>query len=338
MVGHGQAAGRTCVTPGARAPGRSPGRLPAPAPVAALRDNPPVKTRHFAQLVGLSALWGSSFLFIRVASPQLGPWVMAAARIGLATLTLALIMRALRHRWPWAQWRELGLLGLLAVAVPFLLYAWAALRLPSGYSALLNTTAVVFGTLSSAWMREDTLTARKLAGCVLGFAGVALIVRLGPVAPTPEVLLAAGACILAAAGYGLSAPLMKRATAHLEPLAIAAGIHLVSLVVVLPGAAWTWPAARWSVGAVACVAVLGVLTSGLAFWLNLRLLRHVTPVAAVTPAFMIPVFGVTWGHLFLGEPLGSGIWAGGALILLATALVTGFNPVRRLRAEAAARP
>jgi drug/metabolite transporter (DMT)-like permease len=294
--------------------------------------------RHFSQLVGLSALWGSSFLFIRIASPMLGPQVLAGSRIGLATLTLAVIMRALRHRWPWAHWRELLVLGLLAVAVPFLLYAWAALHLPSGYSALLNTTAVVFGTLASAWMKEDTLTPRKLAGCALGFAGVALIVRLGPVDPTPQVLLAALACVAAAACYGLTAPLMKRATTHLEPLSIAAGIHAVSLLLVLPGAAWTWPQAHWTAGVAASVAVLGVVTSGLAFWLNLRVLRHVSPVAAITPAFMIPVFGVTWGFLFLGEPLGSGIWVGGALILAATALVTGFNPLRSLADGGAARP
>ena len=92
------------------------------------------------------------------------------------------------------------------MAAPFLLYAWAALRLPAGYSALLNSTVVVFGTLAAAWMKEDTLTARKLAGCVVGFAGVGLIVRLGPVAPTPEVLLATLACIAAAACYGVSTP------------------------------------------------------------------------------------------------------------------------------------
>ncbi len=297
-----------------------------------------MKPRHFAQLIALSALWGASFLFLRIASPQLGPHVLGASRIALATLTLALIMAALRQRWPWRQWRELSLLGALSVAVPFLLYAWAALRLPAGYSALLNSSAVAFGTLASAWMKQDTLTARKLAGCVMGFAGVALIVRLGPVNPTPEILLAALACLVAAACYGLSAPLMKRATGHLEPLAIASGIHLASLAMVLPGAVWTWPQARWSLEAVAVVTLLGVLTSGLAFWLNLRVLRHVTPVAAITPAFMIPVFGVTWGHLFLGEPLGSGIWAGGALILLAIALVTGFNPFQKSAGAPAARP
>lgn len=297
-----------------------------------------MKTRHLAQLVALSALWGASFLFLRIASPVFGPNVLAVGRIGLATLTLALIMAALKQRWPWRHWVELLRLGALSVALPFLLYAWAALRLPAGYSALLNSTVVVFGTLAAAWMKEDTLTARKLLGCVVGFAGVGMIVQLGPVTPTPEVLLGSLACIGAAACYGVSTPLMKRATRHMEPLAIAAGIHLASLLVLLPGAVWTLPQARFTESAMAALLVLGVITSGLAYWLHVRVIRHVSPVAAMSPAFMIPVFGVTWGHLFLGEPLGSGIWAGGALILLAIALVTGFNPFQKPGDAPAARP
>ncbi len=288
-----------------------------------------MQTRHFAQLIGLSALWGASFLFLRIASPLLGPLVLAGGRVGLATLTLALIMRWRNHHWPWQHARGLLVLGVLSVALPFLLYAWAALRLPAGYSALLNTTAVLFGTLASAWFKEDTLTARKLLGCLCGFAGVALIVRLGPVQPDAATLAAALACITAAACYGFSTPLMKRATTRMQPLAIAAGIHLASLVLVLPGALWTLPQAVFTPTAMGAVLVLGVITSGLAYWVHLRIIRHVSPVAAMSPAFMIPVFGVTWGHLFLGETVSPGIFAGAALVLLATALVTGFNPLRR---------
>lgn len=289
-----------------------------------------MKTRHFGQLLALSALWGASFMFIRIAAPVMGPWVLAALRVGLAMMTLALLMRVLRHAWPWQHWRMLVVIGLLSVALPFMLYAWAALRLPAGYSALLNTTAVLFGTLASAWFKEDTLTLRKLIGCALGFAGVALIVRLGPVPLDAATLAAALACVTAAACYGLSTPLMKRATTRMQPLAIAAGIHLPSLLMVLPGAAWTLPQAKFTPSALAAVAMLGVVTSGLAYWAHLRIIRHVTPVAAMSPAFMIPVFGVAWGHLFLGEALSPGIFAGGGLVLLATALVTGFNPLRRL--------
>ena len=289
-----------------------------------------VKTRHFLQLVLLSALWGASFLFIRVASPVLGPNVMAALRIGLATLTLMSIMRWTGEPWPWRHWRELAGLGTLTVALPFLLYAYAALHLPAGYSALLNTMVVPFGVLASAWMKEDTLSLRKWLGCACGFAGVALIVRLGPVEPSPTLLLAALACMSAAACYGVCTPWMKRATQRISPLAIAAGIHAAALVLLVPGAVWDWHQAQFTLPALLAVAVMGVVTSGLAYWLNLRVLSQISPVAAMSSAFMIPLFGVAWGSLFLDEALGPGMLWGGALVLLATTLVTGFNPLRLL--------
>jgi drug/metabolite transporter (DMT)-like permease len=285
-----------------------------------------VKTKHFAQLVLLSALWGASFMLIRIASPVLGPNVLAAMRIGMATLTLAVLMRAMRHTWPTGHWRELAMIGLLSVALPFLLFAWAALHLPAGYSALLNATAVVFGMFASAWMKEDTLTLRKIIGCICGFGGVMLIVGLGPVEPSATVFLAALACIAASACYGVSTPLMKRALSRMEPLQIAAGLHAMSLLMLIPGAAWSWPQAHFTPMALLAVAIMGIVTSGIAYWMHIRILAHVSPVAAMSPTFMIPVFGVTWGHLFLGEQLSTGIFAGGALVLLASALITGFNP------------
>ena len=297
-----------------------------------------VKHTYFFQLTGLSALWGAAFLFIRVASPVLGPWVLAGLRVAMATATLGVLMWVLRQHWPWHRWPALLRLGLLAVAIPFLLYAWAALQLPAGYLALINTTAVLFASLAAAWLGDDRLTRTKLLGCVVGFVGVALIVRLGPIEPTPDKLWAALACVMAAGCYGISTPLMKRATGHMEPLAIAMGMNVAAGVMLLPGTVWAWPHAQFSATALLAVGMLGVVSSGLASWMHLRIMRHVSPVAAVSPAFMIPLFGVTWGHLVLGEPLGTGLIAGGALVLLATALVTGFNPVARLLAGDAASP
>ena len=288
-----------------------------------------MKIKYFLQLVALSALWGGSFMFLRISSPVLGPLVMTTLRLGLAAITLAVLMRALRHQWPLKHWRELAVLGVLSVAAPFLLFSWSALHLPAGYSALLNTTGVLFGTFSAAWLKEDTLTARKLLGCLCGFVGVGLIVKLGPVEPTPQVVLAALGCVAAAACFGISTSFMKRALSRMQPLEIAAGIHAASFLLVLPGAVWTWPQARFTPGALAAVALMGVVTSGLAYWAHLRIMAKVSPVAAMSPMFMVPVFGVAWGHVFLGEPLSPGIYAGGSLVLLASALVSGFNPWKK---------
>lgn len=289
-----------------------------------------VTTRHFAQLLALSALWGSSFLFIRIASPVLGPLVLAEARVLLAcgVLLLALKLSGIRLQRVW--WPELALVGLLSVALPFVLYAWAGLHIPAGYSALLNTSAVLFGALASAWLGEDRITRRKLLGCALGFVGVALVVRLGPVAMTPTVVLAALACVGGAACYGMCTPLMKRATRRMPTLAIAAGSHLVSALMLAGPAAWALPEARLSTAAALSVLVMGVVTSGGAFWMHLRIIERVTPVAAMAPTFLIPVFGVGWGYWVLGEPMGAGTLLGGLLVLAAAALVTGFNPISRV--------
>jgi drug/metabolite transporter (DMT)-like permease len=276
----------------------------------------------FAQLVALSALWGASFLFIRIASPQLGPLVLAGLRIGLATLTLALIMRLLKHRWPWQHTRELFWIAITSVAVPFLMFAWAGLHLPSSYSALINTTYVMFGCLFAAWMKVDTLTVRKMLGCCIGLMGIGLIVQLGPIALSPTVLLACGAALLASMGYGMAVPLTKRALTRIEPLPVAAMTHLWSVALLAPLAAYGAPQATWSMSALLATAVMGIVTSGIAFWLNLRVMRHISSTAAMTPAFMIPIFGVLWGHLFLGEPLSGGMIAGAALALIAIALIS----------------
>lgn len=295
-----------------------------------------MKSKYFLQLIALSSLWGASFMLLRIASPILGPYVLTASRLALAAVTLAVIMRLMRHNWPLVHWRELLVLAALSVAIPFLLFSWTALYLPAGYSALLNSTGILFGTFSAAWLKEDTLTPRKLLGCLLGVVGVGLIVKLGPVPLTPAVLLAVLGCIVAAACFGISTTFMKRSLSRMQPLAVAAGIHSLAFIVILPAALWALPQARFTVGTLGIVAVLGVVTSGLAYWAHLRIMAHVTPVAAMTPMFMVPLFGVAWGHLFLGEPLSSGTYAGGALILLASALVSGFNPWRKSTAKAPA--
>ena len=276
----------------------------------------------FAQLVALSALWGASFLFIRIASPLLGLSVLAGLRVGLATLALTALMLLLGQRWPWARWRGMLLLALTAVALPFILFAWAALHIPSTYSALINTAYVIFGCLFSAWLKVDTLSWRKLLGCAIGMLGIGLIVQLGPLVLTPQALLACAAALLAAVCYGLAVPLTKRALADLEPLPVATATHLGSFVLLLPLALPALPRAQFTLPAVLITALLGIITSALAYWWMLRLMRNISSTAAMTPAFMIPIFGVLWGSLFLGEPLSLGMLGGAALALIAVALIS----------------
>lgn len=293
-----------------------------------------MQTRHFLQLIALSALWGGSFPLIRIASPALGPFGLAGIRCVLAAIVLALLMRLLRERWPpRAAWPGFALLGLLTVVVPFVLYNVAGLVLPAGYSAVLNATAPLFGILGAAALREERLTARRLTGCALGFAGVALLVQLGPVAVSTQVVLAALACTLAAGSYGIGAIFMKRATMTHQPLPASAAIIVAAAVILVVPVGISVPSMKPTPGALIAVAVLGTVTSGFIYWISMRLMREIPASAATSSAFMIPLFGVTWGGLFLGEPVTAGMLPGCLLVLAATALVTGFNPFRGTRPQ-----
>lgn len=288
-----------------------------------------MQTRHFLQLIAMSALWGASFPLLRIASPALGPWVVAATRCILASIVLSLLMHTLRGRWPPRQaWPRLALLSMLSVVIPFVLYNWAALVIPSGYSAVLNATVPLFGVMAAALAGEEKLTRIRLLGCAVGFAGVALLVQLGPVAVTPRVVLAALACVAASASYGFGAILMKRATMAYSPLPSSAVVHVAAaLILLLPGGIAA-PSVNLTPGAVAAVTVLGTFTSGFMYWISMRLMREIPASATTSAAFMIPLFGVTWGGLFLGEPVTTSMLPGCILVLSATALITGFNPFR----------
>lgn len=296
-----------------------------------------MKSRYFLQLVALSALWGTSFMLTRFAAPILGPNMLAALRMGMATVALGCIMRALKQRWPLEHWRELVILGLLAVAGPHLLFSWAALHMPAGYAALLYVTSILFGAVASSWLKEEVLTGPKLLGCLIGFIGVALVVRLGPVQVSPALVVAALTATLGSAMSGASTPLLKRAITRMEPLAITAGMHALSFLMLLPGALYDLPATRFTAGALGAVALMGTATSGIAWWMYARLMRHVSPLAALSSTFLITGFGVLWAVVFLDETVGSGLYAGGALILLACTLVTGFNPLQRFMPGRAAK-
>ncbi len=268
-------------------------------------------------------------MLTRYAAPVLGPNMLAALRMGFAAVALAALMRALGQRWPLAHWRELTLLAVLAVAGPHVLFSWAALHMPAGYAALLYVTSVLFGAFAAAWMKEEALTSVKLLGCLVGFAGAALVVQLGPVQPSVTLVVAVLTATLGSALSGASTPLIKRAISRMEPLAITAGMHVISFVLLLPGLLIDWPQAQFTPGAVGAVALMGIATSGLAWWMYARLMRHVSPMGALSSTFMITGFGVLWAVVFLGEQVGIGHYAGGALILLACTMVTGYHPFHR---------
>ena len=287
-----------------------------------------MKAKYIFQLVALSALWGASFMLTRIAAPALGPNLAAGLRMVMATAMLSLIMWKLKTPWPWRHWRELFLLGFLGVAGPHMLYARSSLELPAGYGALLTVTSVLFGAFASTWLKEEHLNGPKMLGCLLGFVGAALVVRLGPVEPTHTLVVAALTCMLGAAISGISTPFLKKAIARMEPLQITAGMHAAAVVLILPGALYDLPTAHFLPRALGAVALMGTLTSGLAYWMYMRIMRFVPPMVAQSSTFMSTGFGVLWAVLLLDEPTSTAMVMGGLLIVLACILVMGMNPLR----------
>jgi len=281
-----------------------------------------MSVRDTLLLVALAAIWGASFLFMRVAAPSFGAFPLAEARVALAGLALAVYALVLgRERPRLADWRAHLVIGAFNSGIPFALFAFSALHIGASYMAVLNATSPLFGAFFGSAFGQERVGPGKVAGMVLGIAGVGLLVGLGPLAVTPWTLAAAAASVLAAACYGFAGHYAKRHAAAMTPLALALGSQLGAAAVLAPGAALALPATMPPVDALASVLALALVCTAAAYLAYFRLIVRVGPVRALTVTFLIPVFGVLWGALFLGEQITASMLAGCTTVLVATGLV-----------------
>ena len=281
-------------------------------------------------MLALGALWGGSFLFIRVAVPYLGPLLLMELRVGIASLALVVFAAAVGRRPKlWACWRQFLLIGTLNAAIPFTLIAAAEVHLTASLAAILNSTTVMFAAVTAAVWSRDPLTARKVAGIVLGVLGVAVLVGWDPVELDGAVLLSVGAMLAASLSYGISAVYVKRTFVGVPPLGMAIGQLTGATVVLLPFAALSVPGERPPAAATASVLALALLSTALAYLFYFRLITNVGPTSTVTVTLLVPLFGVLFGVLFLDEPFGPGTLAGLGIVLVSVVLVTGVGLGKR---------
>jgi len=280
--------------------------------------------RWLAELVVLAALWGASFLFMRVAAPELGALPLAALRVGLATAVLLPVVAA---RGGFGALRGRGgrllVVGLLNSGLPFVLFSYAALSLTAGLSAILNATTPLWGGLVAHLWLKDRLTPSRVAGLAVGFGGVAFLVWGRASFAPGGGGLAVVAVLTATLSYGLAASYAKRHLVGLDALSSSFGSLAASTLLLAPLAALAWPAGPVSAKAWVSVALFATLCTAFAYVIYFRLIAAVGPARAVAVTFLIPAFAILWGALFLGEAL-TGRMAVGALIVVAgTALATG---------------
>lgn len=301
-----------------------------------------MKTTHKSawlfEYVLLAALWGSSFMFTRLALPDFGPVPAAGLRVVIAAVLLVPLM----------LWRGLGaqlrahaapilLVGGLNSALPFLCFAFALQYITTGLSAILNATVPLFGALVAWFWLKDRPSGSRALGLVVGFVGVALLAwdkaSFKPNASGVASGWAVLACLLATTCYGLAASFTKLRLAGLPSLVTAAGSQLSATVWLVLPTWWFWP--THAVGATAWWAILvsGALCTGLAYVLYFRLLEGIGPARALTVTYLIPVFALVYGMSILGEEVTAWMLLCGLVILAGTALASGL-----LRLPSAARP
>lgn len=278
----------------------------------------------FAKLVFLSAIWGGSFIFLRIAVPETGPLLATTLRTSLAGVALLAFAAATGVPMRWrANLKPYAVVGLFAGVIPFSCFSFAALHLPAAHSAVLNATAPLFGaTFSVLWLAER-LTLRKLAGLLLGVIGVAVLVGAGTLPLNVPVLIAIAACLLAAACYALSSIIVKKTgqPGGIHPIAMATGSLVLAGLMMAPTVPFSLPPVLPSMRALASVAALSLLSSGLAQALFIPLIVKVGPTRAMSVSFLIPLFSMLWGVVFLREPVGWPTFVGGAVVLLAMGMV-----------------
>ena len=282
-----------------------------------------MKSADWIRLLLLAAIWGGAFIFLRVIAPVLGPAWTPEIRVLLGGLALLAWCRLTGVDVGLARHARFYLLvGTVNIAIPFTLFSFAAMHAPASLMSIVNATAPIFGLAWSAAFGDERITLRKAAGMVLGVAGVALTVQTSGTSDGPMLAWAMAAVLAACCCYGLTGVLMKRCSSGASPRAMAAGNQLAAALVLLPLLPLLPPLAAPSALVIANLFALALLASGVAFLLYFRLIADLGATRALTVTYLIPLFGVLWGWLFLGETLPASALAGGGLIVAGTVLVT----------------
>ncbi|MBN8281243.1 MAG: DMT family transporter [Gammaproteobacteria bacterium] len=276
------------------------------------------------QILAMAAVWGGSFLFLRIATPEFGPVPLIAIRVALSALCLL----------PVVAWRpdlraefrrnagKLFVLGITNAALPFPLFAYSTLFVTAGFASIINATAPLFAALvAGVWLR-DRITPGGFLGLLIGFGGVVLLVG-GLPESRPGAHLAIAGSLFAAFMYGVSASFVKRHLSGVNTWVTTIGSFGFAALLLAPLAVLAWPAVPPSPKAWLTVLVLAVACTAIPNIYYFRLLLRVGPGKAMSVAFLIPVFGILWGALVLGEQVTAGMLGGGAVVLLGTALVVG---------------
>jgi drug/metabolite transporter (DMT)-like permease len=281
-----------------------------------------MKPIHIGALVLLGAIWGASFLFIRVAAHDFGPLLLMFVRVILAGLVLLAYAVATKQTPDLrSRWREYLVVGALNSALPFVLIAWSELTLSSSLAAIINSTTPLFTAVIAALWGSEQLTWQKILGVILGVVGVAVLVGGSTLELNQAVILAALASVGAAFFYGWGTNYASRHFGGMPPLHTPIGQLLGASVILLIPAGASIPEQMPSTNSIIALLALILVSTTFAYIIYFYLLNNVGPTRTASVTFLVPVFGTIWGILFLEESFNAGMLVGMAIILASVALV-----------------
>lgn len=281
-------------------------------------------------LLSLAAIWGASFLFMRVATPHFGPVPLVAFRMALAGLALTPVFLGKEARTLFKNhWWQLLVSGVFGSAVSFILLSWASLTLSAGFTSLMNSSVPIFSAIIAAvWLGERLRTAQFL-GLALGILGVLILVwgklefhedgRGWPIV----------ACVVSCLCYGFGASWMKSKLQGVRPLVASSGSLLGAGLVLIPFAVVRLPSQSPPLHSWLSAIALALVCTALAFVLFFKLIQRSGATVATSVTFLIPFFGIFWGWLVLDEIVTSQMIAGLLVTLLGTGLITGLVGKRK---------
>jgi drug/metabolite transporter (DMT)-like permease len=270
------------------------------------------------ELALLGAIWGASFMFMRVAAKDFGAVPLVEIRLGLGALVLLPFLWRARASFTLKRWPMLVLVGAINSAIPFVLFAWAAQRAPAGIGAIANSMAVLFTALVGFLFFGEKIGTRRAIALAAGFVGVVVLASGKAAGASIGWAVIAGST--AAFLYGIGANLVRRHLTGLPPAAIAAATLGSAALMALPFAIAQWPQHEIPARSWFSAAMIGVLCTGIAYAVFYRLIQRIGAGRAATVTYLVPLFGVTWAWLLLDEPLTLTMGIAGALILGSVAL------------------
>ncbi len=280
--------------------------------------------RNILELLLLAAIWGASFIFMRIGSPEFGPILFMALRTLTASVFLLPLVFITKKQAAFKGYKaKIFVVGIFNTAIPFVLFGYATLTLSGGLTSVLNATTPMFGAIVAYIWFRDKLTVIASFGLLIGFVGVYLLVLDKVTLGQQNILLPTLAALLASLCYGLSASYTKRYLTGISSTVLASGSQVSATLVLLPISFFFIPTQWPSDAAIMSVLLLGVLCTGVAYIIFFHLIANLGPSKAISVTYLIPAFGLFWGSLFLDEVITAGMIIGCGFILTGVALATG---------------